>query len=150
MTYAHAHTRGVATVPIIFVFGILTVAIGIGITALAFSETFSSQASYNAARALLYAETGARDALERVARDKDYSCPATDCYTLDINVNGCSDGSACALVSVSAGEGSVVDPKIITSKGQAGLHARRLNVEIVFDPALDGEIASTTWSEITN
>lgn len=142
--------RGVATVPIILVFGILTVAVGVGITALSLSESLSSQSSYNSAQALLYAEAGARDALERVARNKNYTCATSDCYSLDLGANGCSTNSACARISVSAGVGTALAPKIIVSKGQAGLNVRRLQATIVFDVDLHGEIASTTWSELTN
>ena len=136
--------------PIILVFGILTVAVGVGITALSFSETFSAQSSYNSTRALLYAEAGARDALERIARNKLYSCTTSDCYTLDLETNGCSTNAACARISVSAGLGTTGNPKIITAEGQAGLHVRTFRVDVIFDEALDGEIASTTWQEATN
>lgn len=143
------YERGVATVPIIMVLGVLTVAIAIGITALSFSEGLSAQGSYNATRALLYAEAGARDALERVTRNKNYACATTDCYTIDLASGGCSSNTACARVSVSTGVGTTSDPKIITSKGQAGLNVRKLQVSVLFDSASHGEIASSTWTEIT-
>ena len=142
--------RGVATVPIILVFGILTVAVGIGITALSFSENLSAQGSYNSTKALLYAEAGVRDALEHLARNKNYSCATSDCYSLDLATNGCANNTACARVSVSTGAGTIADPKIILSKGQAVLNVRRLQASVVFDSNLHGEIASTTWVELTN
>ena len=143
-------TRGVASLPIVLVFGILIVAIGIGITALSFTEGVIAQGGYQSTRALLYAEGGARDALVRIARNKNYACATTDCYSLDFAAAGCSSGNACARVSVSAGVGSIADPKVVTSKGQVGLNTRMLQVQVVFDVAQDGQIATTTWQELTN
>ncbi len=143
-------SRGVASIPIVLVFGILIVAIGVGITALSFTEGIIAQGGFQSSRALLYAEGGARDALVRIARNKNYVCATTDCYTLNFVANGCSAGTACARVSVSAGVGSIADPKIITSKGQASLNTRMLQVRVVLDSAQNGEIATSTWQEITN
>lgn len=142
--------RGVATVPVIFVLGVLTVAIGVGVTALALAESMSSEGSHQSARALLYAEAGARDALMRIARDKTYACTAPGCYALDLAENGCSASVACAHVSVSSGTGTTSDPKIIVSEGRAGLHARRVSVSVLFDPEERGEIISAVWTELTD
>lgn len=148
MKHAHLACRGVATLPIVFVFGVLTVAIGIGVTALAFSESLTSQSSYQSARALTYAEAGARDALIRIARNKGYACATADCYTLPLESGGCTMNTACARVSVSTGVGSTTDPKVVSSEGRAGLHVRTVQVNVVLDTLGDGKIASTTWMEI--
>jgi hypothetical protein len=142
--------RGVATVPIILVFGILIVAIGIGIAALSFSESLASQGGYQSTRALLYAEAGARDALERIARNKNYSCTSADCYELDLASGGCANNSACARMSVSGGVGSEADPKIVTATGRAGINLRTLQVSVTLDSSQFGQIASTTWKELVN
>lgn len=143
-------TRGVASIPIVLVFGILIVAIGIGITALSFTEGVIAQGGYQSSRALLYAEGGARDALVRIARNKNYVCATIDCYTLDFVTNGCTSGTACAKVSVGAGIGSIGDPKIVTAKGQVGQNTRVLQVRVILDSNQYGEIATTTWQELTN
>jgi len=143
-------TRGVASLPIVLVFGILIVAIGVGITALSFTEGVIAQGGYQSSRALIYAEGGARDALVRIARNKNYTCATTDCYSLNFATNGCSSGTACAKVSVSTGIGSIADPKIVTSKGQVGQNTRTLQVRVILDPNQYGEIATTTWQELTN
>lgn len=143
-------SSGVASIPIVLVFGILIVAVGVGITAISFTEGVIAQGGYQSARALLYAEGGARDALVRLARDKNYTCATTDCYSVNFAANGCSSGTACARVSVSAGVGSLADPKVVVSKGQVGLNSRSLQVDVIFDSAQNGEIATTTWREFTN
>lgn len=144
--------RGVASLPIVLVFGILIVAIGVGITALAFTEGVIAQGGYQSSRALLYAEGGARDALMRVARNKNYACASPNCYSLDFATGGCSSGNACARISVSAGVGSLADPKVVTSKGQAGFNTRALQAQVIFDSDSnqEGRIATTTWQELTN
>jgi hypothetical protein len=139
--------RGVATIPIILTFGILIIAISVGVTATSFSETITAQSSYQSGRALLYAEAGARDALLRIARDKNYACTASDCYSVPLAADGCSDNSACARVSVSSGAGTVGDPKVVVSKGQAGINVRTLQVSVVLDANQFGQIATTTWQE---
>lgn len=139
-----------ASIPIVLVFGVLIVAIGVGITALSFTEGVIAQGGYQSSRALLYAESGARDALVRIARNKNYTCATADCYSLTFAVNGCSSGSACARVSVSAGVGSIADPKMVTAKGQVGLNTRVLQAQVIFDTNQEGRIATTTWQELTN
>jgi len=141
--------KGVATIPIVLVFGVLIVAIGVGITAMSLTESIASQGSYQATRALLFAEAGARDALMRLARDKQYSCTATDCYSLSLGTNGCSDNSACARMSVSSAAGTTLAPKVITAKGLAGANVRTLQVSVVYDSSQYGRIASTTWVELS-
>lgn len=144
--------RGVATLPTIMLMGVLILAVGIGILSLAFSENLMSASQANSSSALFYADAGARDALIRIARNKNYNCTAPDCYTIDIATNGCSTGNGCAKVSVGSGTGATGDPKIITSKGLMGGNTRTLQVSVYFDSALYGQISTTTtaWQEITN
>lgn len=144
--------RGVATLPTIILMGVLILAIGIGILSLSFSENLISASQANASSALFYAEAGARDALIRIARNKNYSCTSADCYTIDIMTNGCATGNGCAKVSVGAGTGASGDPKLITAKGLMGGNTRTLQVSVYFDTSLYGQISTTTtaWQEITN
>ncbi len=144
--------RGVATLPTVMVLGIMILAVAVGITAVALSESFISQGSAQSSRALFYAEAGARDALIKIARNKNYTCSSADCYTIDLSTNGCSTGNDCAKVSVSAGVGTTADPKIITSKGIMKVSTRTLTVSVVLDSGASGigEITATTWSEVTN
>lgn len=149
-------TRGVASLPTVMVLGVMALAIAAGITAVALSESFISQGSGQSSRALFYAESGARDALVKIARNKDYTCSTTDCYTIDFSTSGCSTGNDCAKVTVSAGIGTTADPKIITSKGVMKASTRTLQINVVLDAGTTdatlqyGAITSTTWSELTN
>lgn len=140
----HIPSRGVATLPAVMVLGIMSLAVAVGITAVALSESFISQGSIQSNKALFYAETGARDALLRIARNKDFAATS---YTLDFTTTGtgCTAGWAgCATVSVSA-----TTPKVATSTGAMGSSMRTLVLTIPQD--VDGAIisASTVWSEAT-
>lgn len=143
-------TRGVATLPTIMLLGVMSLVVAAGITTLAFTELLISQGGSQSSRALFYAESGARDALIRIARNKNYTCATADCYTVDFSSSGCSTGNDCAKVSVSAGTGGVGDPKIITSKGVMKASTRTMQVSVSIDS--NGQIATSTtqtiWSEI--
>lgn len=154
--YKKTYNHGFATLPTVMILGILSLAVTLGITAVALTESFISQGSTQSSRALFYAESGARDALVKIARKKNYSCTATDCYSIDYSTNGCSLGNDCARVSVSAGVGTTADPKIITSKGVMKSSTRTLQVSVILDNGTSvannqhGAITSAVWSEIAN
>ena len=136
-------TRGVATLPTVMVIGIMALAVAVGVTAVALTESFISQGSNQSTKALFYAEAGARDALIRVARDKTFT---TASYTIDFTTNGtgCSGlWGGCATVAVGSGS-----PKVATSTGASGVSTRTLVVSIT--QSTDGEITGTTWTEATN
>ena len=140
-----ARSRGVATLPTVMLLGIMALVVAVGITTLSFSELLISQGGSQSSRALFYAEAGARDALIRIARNKNYTCVSEDCYSIDFSTNGCGSLSDCAKVSVSAG-----DHKIITSKGIMKASTRTIQVSVSMDS--NGQIATSTtqtvWSEI--
>lgn len=144
--------KGVATLPTIMALTILILAVGLSVASVSFTENMIAAGQKKSAEAFLYAEVGARDALMKIARNKDYICIANDCYSIDLVSNGCSTNDGCAKISVSAGVGSGADPKIIVSKGTVGNYTRRVQVNVVFDTSLNGEInlSSTTWQELTN
>ena len=141
--------RGVAAVPIVLVLLILTIAIGLEITSIAVTQNLASAGQDRSSQAFRYAETGARDALVRIARNKAYGCMGV-CYTIEFVTNGCTNNNACARVSVSTGIGTAGDPKVVTSEGQVQGAIRKVQVDVVYDAAQDGEIVSTTWQELTN
>jgi Tfp pilus assembly protein PilX len=148
--------KGIATLPTVMVLGMLTLTVAVGITSVALTDSFVSQSSSQSSRALSYAEGGARDALLKISRNKNYSCATTDCYTIDLNTDGCTLGTGCAKVSVSSAGGDTANPKIITSKGVMNSSIRTIEVSVILDsgtddPALShGLITSTTWAELTN
>lgn len=142
--------NGVATLPTVMVLGVMALVVAVSVTTLSYTELFISQGGSQSTRALFYAEAGARDALVKIARKKNYTCSAVDCYTIDFSSNGCSTGNDCAKVSVSAGVGTIGDPKIIVSKGVMKSSTRTIQVSVLIDS--DGQIATSTaqtvWTEI--
>lgn len=140
--------KGAATLPTIIALTILILVVGVSITTISFTEGLISVGQGNAARALTYADAGARDALIKIARNKQYTCAATDCYSISFVPSGCATDDGCARISVSTGTGTSIDPRIIVSKGKASNSIRTIQVNVVFDAALNGEIATTTWSEL--
>lgn len=148
-------SRGVATLPTVILLGVLALAVAVGVTTLSFTELFISQGSAQSSRALFYAEAAARDALIKIARNKNYTCSGSApdyCYTIDFSTNGCSLVNDCAKVAVSTGTGATGNPKIITSKGTMKSSTRTLQVSVVLDGGTvgNGEITSAVWSEVTN
>lgn len=148
--------KGIAALPVMMLLGAMALAVAIGVTSVAFSDMVISQSSSQSAKALAYADAGARDALWKIAHNKNFSCATTDCYTIDFSTNGCSSYTDCVKVSVSNAMGDIVNPKVITSKGISGTNSRTLQVSVVLDngtndPALQyGQITSTIWSELIN
>lgn len=143
--------KGIATLPTVILLGIVTLTVAISLATVSFSESFISQSSAQSSKALFYAEAGARDALVKIARNKHYTCSSTDCYQIPFVTSGCDQTlSGCARVSVSAGVGTQGDPKVVTSKGLVQASTRMIQVQVVFDANANGEIATTTWSEISN
>lgn len=140
--------RGVATLPTVILLGIMALVVAVGITTLSFSELMISQGGSQSSRALFYAESGARDALLKIARNKNYECVATDCYTVYFTPSAsCTGvGGGCAKVSVGAGTTS----KIATSTGVMGASTRTMRVSVTLDT--NGQIATSTtetvWTEI--
>ncbi|OGM90737.1 hypothetical protein A2999_00680 [Candidatus Wolfebacteria bacterium RIFCSPLOWO2_01_FULL_38_11] len=140
--------KGIASLPTIMVITILILAIAIGITALAFNESIMSAAQVQSSKALFYAEAGARDALMRIARNKNYTCdsPSNGCYQIEFATSGCSTSEGCAKITVSSAQ----SPKVIISEGRVNNNIRKMQVDIYFDAALSGEIINTNWREIVD
>ena len=150
------YNKGIAVLPAVIVLGIMAVTIAVAIMAVSFNETLTSQGLSQSSRAISYAEAGARDALIKITRNKNYICSNTDCYSLDFITNGCNTSNGCAKISVSAGLGTNSDPKVITSKGIMKNATRTLQVSVVLDGGTSaevdqlGNITNTTWTELTN
>ena len=148
--------QGIATLPTVMVIGLLTLAIIVSITALTFNELLTSQGAAQSSTALFYAEAGARDALVRIARDKNYRCDGYDCYEVEFVANGCADSTGCAKIDTSAGLGTSADPIVIQSQGVVGASTRTVQVTVLLDNGTtdaslqNGEITSVVWTELTN
>jgi Tfp pilus assembly protein PilX len=148
--------KGIATLPTIMVIGMIALALVVSITAISFNELLISQGSAQSTSALFYAESGARDALLKIARDKNYACTTPDCYSIDFVENGCANNTDCAKITLSDGLGTTEDPKIITSKGVMRASVRLIQVSVTLDGGSadssiqNGEITSSVWSELTD
>ena len=148
--------KGIATLPTVIVIGLIALALVVSITAMTFDQLLISQSGAQSSAALFFAESGARDALIRIARNKNYTCSVADCYSVDFGAGGCAAGTNCAKISVSAGLGTTADPKIITSKGLMGSSMRKVQASVLLDGGTttsvnqNGQITSVVWSELTN
>lgn len=141
---------GFATIPTILAVSAIILVIAFGIAASTFTESVSSAAEKQSAQALSFSEDGAKDALLRIARDKNYSCASLNCYSLELLPSGCTNNNGCANVSVSTGVGTKADPKIIVSSGVVQNMTRKVEVRVIYDSLGLGEIGTTTWQELTN
>src|SRR3989338_7236597 len=91
-------SRGVALLPLVFVFAGLVVTVALAFSAISIAQSIAVESEFGAARALHYAETGLNDALMRLARDREYRCSADDCYTIPFAPDGCTQNIACVVV----------------------------------------------------
>src|SRR3990167_9103418 len=102
-------------------------------TMIVITELLAVSGERQTREAYLYAETGARDALLRVAKNKNYSCfSGTGCpYQILFAPNGCETFDGCAFVQVNSGAGTLAN-----------------QITIIFDAEQNGEIVSTSWQEL--
>lgn len=142
------NNKGVAALPLVLVFGTLIVVLGLSLSTMSVSTAISIESEHNSAKALHFAEAGIHDAQLRLARDYNFTCTDEDCYTIPFLEDGCVNENACVWVTVSAGAGTVSDPRTITARGRSGINIRTLQSEITFDPETLGKLATTTWKEI--
>ena len=130
---------GIASIPTVMVLMALILSAGIVISSMSVSDNLSVAQSNNSDKALNYAELGAKDALERIVRNKDY----TGSYNLELLSGGCANPySGCVVVSVNAAS----TPKIITSEGQMGDVKRKVQVNVDLDA--NGLITNYFWQEL--
>lgn len=130
---------GVASVPTVIVLMALIVSAGVVISSISISDNLSVSQSNNSDKALNYAQLGAKDALERVVRNKDY----TGAYNLELVSGGCVDPFI-GCVSVTVNPDS--NPKIINSEGQMGEVKRKIQVNVNLDE--NGLITNYAWQEL--
>ena len=129
---------GIASIPTVIVLMILTISIGALIASISLSDTISVSDTNNSGRALGYAQLGAKDALERIVRNKDYS----GTYTISTVAGGCSGlYSGCATLEVDAG----TSLKIIKSEGRIQDIKRKIQVDVNLDS--NGLVTNYNWQE---
>ncbi|MBI2984809.1 MAG: hypothetical protein HYY50_04260 [Candidatus Kerfeldbacteria bacterium] len=139
--------RGIASLPAVLAMVVFMVAVGVGLASSTFIQVSTSAGAAQSSQALFFAEAGARDALQRIARNKKYLCDVSNpCYAIDfVPSTGCSNNDGCARLTV---EGDDTN-KTITSVGQVKRNIRTIRVSVTLDPLdASGEITATSWSEI--
>jgi len=130
---------GIASIPTVMVLMALILSAGVVISAISISDNLSVAQANDSGKALNYAQLGAKDALERVVRNKDY----TGSYNLEIVSGGCTDPFlGCASITVN----SASNPKIITVSGQITNVIRKIQVNVNLDS--NGLITNYTWQEL--
>ncbi len=142
--YSLKFNSGFATLPTILALGMLILAGGLAIAAISFSDNVTGSSQKNASLALTYAEAGAKDGLIRLSRNIGYACATTDCYSIDMTTSGCSLGTGCSKVQIT----NTGSPAIIVSKGEVRNITRKVQISVSYNA--NGEITSTTFSELTN
>jgi hypothetical protein len=133
------YQSGIASLPTVMVLSLMIIIIGILITTLSFNENSTANSWNKSARALSYAEIGAKDALMKLARNKNIATSTE----LSLVVGGCTTPFAgCASTTIATSSGKT----IITSSGRVEEVTRRVVVESEVDA--NGLIASSTWQEL--
>ena len=130
--------RGIAALPVVLSLTALIMIIGALMSISSFTDNQSSDNLADSERALAAAQLGARDALERIARDHVYSGG----YQIALHDNGCnSPYDGCATVGVDAGGSH----KIASSSGQVGEFIRKIKIDVYLDS--NGRIDNYSWQE---
>jgi hypothetical protein len=130
--------EGMASIPTVIVLMILIMSVGALIASISISDNVSVSDTNNSGRALNYAQLGAKDALERIVRNKDYS----GTYSIETVSGGCSNSfSGCATITVDSGS----SPKIISVEGRVVEIKRKIQVDVNLDS--NGLITGYTWNE---
>lgn len=136
-------SSGIATIPVVIIFTFLVLVVGVAIALISSNETFDVLFFVNSSKALNYAQTGAKDALIKITRNKDFSFPSPS-YNIEFATNGCTNYDGCATVTVTTNGNN----RTITSQGRSKNSIRRIQVDITLSTY--GEITSSTSTELTN
>lgn len=129
---------GIASVATVIVLMILIISAGALIAVLSISDNISASGRNASNQALDFARSGAKDALERIARQRDY----VGTYVLELAPAGCTAPyNGCVNIVVSAG----LSPKTINAEGQVKNLKRKIQVDVNLDA--DGLITSYDWRE---
>jgi hypothetical protein len=130
---------GMASIPTVVVLTLLIVSAAALVASISISDNLSTAETNNSDKALNYAQLGAKDALERIVRNKDY----TGTYNIEMVSGGCAAPYAgCATVTVDAAS----NPKNISAEGRLKDIQRRIQVGADLDS--NGLITSYTWKEL--
>jgi len=129
---------GMATLPTVVALTILLLIFGVLINSISNIENFSTNNLSDSDKALFFAQAGAKDALEKIVRNKNY----IGNYNVAMSSDGCSAAlSGCVKVAVGSSEGL----KIIDSEGQVNSLIRRVKITVSMDS--NGLVTGYNWQE---
>lgn len=127
---------GVAALTTILGIGLVVALMGAALGLLAFLEGSIGFSHVKSQEAFLVAQSGASDALMRLARDKTFTSPSG--YTLAV-------GNGTSTVTVTS---PAFSQKTITSQGEVSARKRKVEVKIVVDDRT-GNITVLSWQEVS-
>lgn len=131
--------KGVAALPTILIIAMVILLVGIGISSSGFIEGLSSFGELENKKALFAAESGAKDAFERIVKNKNCNVGASPtCLNYSLSVG---DGTASIAISGS-------DIKTIISSGTVNNIIAKIKVIVSFDQY--GKATQTSWQQITD
>lgn len=125
--------KGAASIPLVLGIGILVFLIAISVTSIETTRIYLTQANIDGAQAMQYAQSGLRDALMQLARNRNVGTSTALVLNTDMATSGCQTLRACTQVSISSGDGTDASPKIIGALGYYRNARKGLEAEVVFD-----------------
>ena len=132
--------KGVAALPTIILIAMIILLAAAGVASSGFINGLISYGELESKKTLFAAEVGARDAFERVVRNKRCNIDASPpCSSYSFIVD---DATASIIVSGSG------NSRTIVSTGQIGIIKSTIQVEISFDA--NDKAIQTSWQQITN
>lgn len=139
--------KGVVTIPMLIGLMSLILISSIAIGSVSFNQTDMTRISNEGALALIYAEAGAKDAIQRITKDTGYPALGSrpDEYNLPVatNANCGSNLSGCVAVRVDSND---ISPRIITVTGHSGSAKRKIQVDVPYDN--NYKITNLFWNEV--
>jgi Tfp pilus assembly protein PilX len=142
--------KGAASIPLVLGIGILVFLIAMSVTSVETARIYLTQANTDGAQALQYAESGVRDALLQLARNRDVGTSTPISFEIEMATSGCSTLRACARVAVNNGEGTESSPRIVSALGYYRNARKGLEAKVVFDVSGWGALRVLSLSETIN
>ena len=160
--------RGAIAIPLLASLALLIITIGLSINSVSYNESQNYGNIADSYKALEYAESGARDALQRIAINYAATTSggsdcgslnsggAAPCYTMDFTSDsaGClSANNGCARVKITKPATSTCPSatcSLITSEGRVGSFIRKIQVTVTLSTNANytNMIKDTVWLEI--
>ncbi len=150
----YERVKGFVSIPLVIGLSILILSLGLVSSLTASNDVTSSFFTSNSSKALFYAETGVRDALVRLTKDKLYN-PDPNPYEINFTTDTSGAvGSVCTSLNdpcaiIRVGSGTVVStPRVITVTGKYKDAVRKIQYDAVFNA--NTEIVSIKHIEVQN